>query len=249
MRKAVDFFIERPIWANAILVITLIFGLISIFSMSSSFFPELNPTRITVSVFYPGASPEEMEEGVTVKVEESLKGIAGIEETSSSSQENYATITITAYQDYDLDEVATEVKNAVDGISSWPAGAEKPIVIVQKTNGMAAMVAFVSISGDVDRFALKKAAEEVEDDLLKSGSISQVTISGYPELEFSIEVRENDLLRYNLSFDDVVSAVQNNNRDISAGSIKTESEELLIRSRGQKCGSGAIVKYHFADDF
>jgi len=233
MRKAIDFFIKRPIWANAILVITLLFGLISLFTMSSSFFPELNPTKITVSVFYPGASPEEMEEGVAVLVEESLKGIAGIEETSSSSQENNAQITITAYQNYDLDEVATEVKNAVDGISSWPAGAEKPIVVVQKTSGMAAMVAYMSLSGDADRFQLKKAAEEIEDDLLKSGVISQVKLSGYPDLEYSIEVRESDLLRYNLTFDDVATAISTNNKDISAGMIKTAKEELLIRSKGK----------------
>ncbi len=268
MRKVVDFFITRPIWANAILIVVLLFGLVAVLTMSSSFFPELDPTRITVSVFYPGASPEEMEEGVTVKVEESLKGIAGIEETSSSSQENYAVVTIKTYQNYDLDEVGTEVKNAIDGISSWPAGAEKPVVIVQKTNGMAAMVAFVSLSGDVDRFTLKEAAEDVEDDLLKSGKISQVNITGYPVTEFSIEVRESDLLRYNLTFDDVATAVRTNNQDISAGTIKTNTEELLIRSRARsteieklsdiiirstsegeilRVGDVANVKFQFAD--
>jgi multidrug efflux pump subunit AcrB len=233
MKKAIDFFIQRPIWANSILILSVMFGLIALFNMASSFFPELEPTRITVSVFYPGASPEEMEEGVTVKVEESLTGIAGIEETSSSSSENSAQITITTYQDANLDDVSVEVKNAVDGISSWPAGAEKPIVIVQKTNGMASSVAYVSLMGDVDRFALKAAAEEIEDDLLASGKISQVKINGYPETEFSIEVREADLLRYNLSFDDVANAVRQNNRDISAGVIKTLTEEMLIRSRAK----------------
>lgn len=268
MIKVVDFFIRRPIWANSIIILTALFGLIALFNMSSSFFPELEPTRITVSVFYPGASPEEMEEGITVKIEESLTGIAGIEETFSSSSENSAYINITTYQDADLDEVGTEVKNAVDGISSWPAGAEKPIVIVQKTNGMAANVAFVSLKGNVDRFELKKVAEEVEDDMLASGFISQVNVMGYPETEFSIEVREADLLRYNLSFDDVSQAVSQNNRDISAGMIKTSKEELLIRSKAKsievaelsnivlrstadgqklKVGDVADIKYQFQD--
>lgn len=268
MRKVVDFFIERPIWANAILMLTVIFGLISLINMSSSFFPELQPTRITVSVFYPGASPEEMEEGVTIKVEESLKGISGIEETYSTSSENTATIVITTYQDADLDEVGTEVKNAVDGISSWPAGAEKPVVIVQKTNGMASRVAFVAIYGDVDRFKLKEAAEDVEDDMLNSGKISQVNIMGYPETEFSVEIRESDLLRYNLTFDDVANAIRLNNRDVSAGMIKTPDEEMLIRSKAKsiqideisnitirttpegqrlRVGDVADIKYQFQD--
>ena len=93
MIKVIDFFIRKPIWANALIFLTVIFGLISLVAMASSFFPELEPTRITISVFYPGASPEEMEEGVTVKIEESLKGISGIEETESTSSENAATIT------------------------------------------------------------------------------------------------------------------------------------------------------------
>ncbi|MEQ8324894.1 MAG: efflux RND transporter permease subunit [Vicingaceae bacterium] len=240
MNKVIDFFIRQPIWANALIFLTIIFGAFSLFNMSSSFFPELEPTRITISVFYPGASPEEMEEGITVKIEESLKGIAGIEETYSTSSENTASVVIKTYQDEDLDEVTTEVKNAIDGISSFPDGAERPIVVAQKTNGMAANVAFVSISGDVDRFKLKAAAEAVEDDLLNSGKISQVKIIGYPVTEFSIEVREDELLRYNLTFDEVANAIRTNNRDISAGMIKTATEELIIRSKAKTIESDEL---------
>jgi len=241
MIKIVDFFIRKPIWANAIIFLTIIFGAFALMQTSSSFFPELDPTKITISVFYPGASPEEMEEGITVKVEESLKGIAGIEETNSSSSENSATITITVYQGENLEEITTEVKNAVDGISTFPVGAEKPIVISQKTHRLAANVAYVAVYGEVDRFKLKKVAEEIEDDLLSSGNISQVTVGGYPETEFSIEVREDDLLRYNLAFDDVVNAVRMNNRDISAGMIKTETEELIIRSKAKSIETEEIA--------
>lgn len=234
MKQVISFFIRRPIWANALIVLTALFGIISILSLNRSFFPELNPTNIFINVTYPGASPVEMEEGVTIKIEEALKGISGIEEIASSSQENYASITVTAYQDADLDEVATEVKNAVDGISNFPVGAEKPIVNKQKTTGMSARAAFISVSGNIDLFELKRIAEEIEDDFLKSGVISEVEVNGYPPLEFSIEVKEEALLRYNLTFDDIVAAVSNNNRDVSAGAIKTEEEELLIRSNAKR---------------
>jgi multidrug efflux pump subunit AcrB len=242
VKQVISFFIRKPIWANAIIVLTLIFGVVSMLNLNRAFFPELNPTNIFINVSYPGASPVEMEEGVTIKVEEALKGISGIEEISSSSQENYASVTVQAYQDADLDEVAIEVKNAVDGISNFPLGAEKPIVNKQKTSGMSASAAFISLSGEVDLFELKRIAEEVEDDFLRSGVISEVTLNGYPPLEFSIEVKEDALLRYQLTFDDIVLAVRNNNRDVSGGAIKTTEEELLIRSNAKQNDASKISR-------
>jgi len=81
---------------------------------------------------------------------------------------------------------------------------------------------------------LKKAAEQVEDDFLKSGIISQVRLSGFSDLEISIEVREQDLRRYNLTFAEVANAVQMNNRDVSGGSIKTLNEEIKIRANAKE---------------
>jgi multidrug efflux pump subunit AcrB len=134
MKKAIAFFIQHPLWANALIVLTVIFGLLSLFSMGSSFFPELTPNQIFVNVFYPGASPEEMEEGVTIKIEEAVKGINDIDEIQSVSSENSARITIIAYQGSDMENMLAEVKNAVDGINSFPVGAEKPIVFKQKSH-------------------------------------------------------------------------------------------------------------------
>lgn len=233
MKKLIVFFIQHPLWANALIVLTLIFGLLSMFSLGTSFFPELAPNRIFVTVFYPGASPVEMEEGITIKIEEALRGINEIDELQSNSIENMATITIIAYQGSDMDNLLSEVKNAVDGISSFPDGAEKPIVFKQKSNPMSETAAYMSISGDVDRFTLKKYAEEFEDNLLLSDNVSQVQISGLPDLEISIEVNEDELQRYNLRIDDLVGAVRANNRDISAGNIKSYDEELIIRARSK----------------
>ncbi len=233
MKKLIVFFIQHPLWANAIIVLTLIFGLLSMFSLGTSFFPELAPNRIFVTVFYPGASPVEMEEGITIKIEEALRGINEIDELESNSIENMSSITIVAYQGSDMDNLLSEVKNAVDGISSFPDGAEKPIVFKQKSNPMSETAAYMSISGDVDRFTLKKYAEEFEDNLLLSDDVSQVVISGLPDLEISIEVNEDELQRYNLRIEDLVNAVRANNRDISAGNIKSDDEELIIRARAK----------------
>jgi len=232
MRKTLELFLRNPIWANAIIAIVLIFGVISFFSLNKSFFPELESNRIYVTTFYPGASPLEMEEGITIKVEEALKGISDIDKVSSNSSENSAQITVEAYQGSDMDQLLSEVKNAVDGISSFPSGAEKPIVYKQKTNGMASRAAFLSIaSKDGNLFELKYATEEIERDLLNSGVISQVTINGYPDLEIAIEVKPEALERYQITSDQILASVRNNNIDISAGAIKSEKEEFLIRTR------------------
>ena len=123
MRSLISFFIKRPIWGNAFIAIILMFGLFSIFTMKRSFFPELDPNTIVVSVFYPGASPNEMEEGVTIKVEQAIKGLAEIEEINSTSNENSSTVTIKAYTDTDMDELLSDVENTINSINSFPQGS------------------------------------------------------------------------------------------------------------------------------
>lgn len=232
MRKVIEFFVKFPIWANTIILIGVFGGLGTYyFNLKKSFFPERDTRNIDVSVSYPGASPLEMEEGVTIKIEESLKGLEGIEEVTSSSSENLASISIRSRDGYDLDELTTEVKNAVDRINAFPVSAEKPVVVKQKSSSKAASMA---IRGSVSLLELKKAAEQVEDDFLKSGFISQVRLSGYSDLEISIEVREQDLRRYGITFAQVASAVRMNNRDISGGSIKTVDEEIRIRANSKE---------------
>ena len=205
--------------------------------MKKAFFPEREARNIFVTVRYPGASPKEMEEGITTRVEEAIRGIIGIKEVASVSSENVANVTITTTGEYDLDETLMEVKNAVDGISSFPVDAERPIVFKQRAVTRAVRMA---LSGDADLAALKKYADNIEYDLLTSGVISQVSISGYPPLEISIEVTEENLLRYQLTFDQISRAIARNNRDISAGMIKSREEEILIRSRARSVNPGVI---------
>ena len=231
MRSLVTFFVRYPIWANSIIIVIGIFGLLSYtLGLKKSFFPERTPQNITIAVIYPGASPEEVEEGVTIKIEEAIKGIVGIDEVTSTSSENSATISIKTLDDYDLEEVTTEVKNAVDRINSFPLNAEPPIVVKERSTSVAM---YMGVKGNVSLMDLKTTAERVEDDFLNSGLISQVRLAGFPELEISIDVPEETLRRYGITFDQVASAVRNNNRDISGGSIKTTAEEIKIRANSK----------------
>ncbi len=104
--------------------------------MPHSFFPELEPNRVYVTVSYPGASPEEIEEGITTKIEESLNGIQGVKEITSKSSENTVRVTVESIDGIDINTILQDVKNSVDGIYSFPQGAEKPIVFAQKSRGM-----------------------------------------------------------------------------------------------------------------
>jgi len=123
IKKLVTTFVKYPFYANLIIAILIMAGGFSLMNMKKSFFPARSTTDIVVSVVYPGASPKEMEEGVTMRVEEATRGIVGIKWINSTSSENFANVRITTTGDYDIDETLMEVKNAVDGITSFPIDA------------------------------------------------------------------------------------------------------------------------------
>jgi multidrug efflux pump subunit AcrB len=230
MKKIINLFIKYPFYANLIIAIVLIGGYFGISNMKLSFFPEISSRTIIVNVQYLGASPVEMEEGVTSLVEEAIHGIAGIKEVTSTSRENSARISIEITGIADIDEVLTEVKNAVDGIAGFPSGAERPSVYKVRNTSHAYRFA---ILGDVDILTLKKHAEQIEDELLQTGKISQIDIWNNPTIELAIEIKEEQLLRYNITFDEIAQAVAMNNRDLSGGELRNDSQEMLIRLRSR----------------
>lgn len=238
MRNLISTFVKYPFYANVIIVILLIAGFFSLNSMKKSFFPERSTTHIFVNVFYPGASPKEMEESITVRVEEALRGLVGIKEITSTSSENMSSVQIETTGKYDIDETLAEVKNAVDGISSFPADAEKPIVFKRRAVTQAG---YLGLSGDVDKITLKRLADKIENDFYASGVISQLSVNGLPPLEIAIEVSEENLRRYNLSISEISSAVRNNNQDVSGGMIRNKNEEILILSRYRNTDPDAIA--------
>ena len=177
MKKIIAHFIKYPIYSNAIILVTALVGIISLSLMPRSFFPELSPNKIYINVAYPGASPEEIEQGITTRVEESLNGIEGIEEITSSSSENISQITVKTYAGFNIDEILQEIKNSVDAIYSFPEGAEKPTIQKQKSRGMGGMgntVGFYALNGPDNLWSLKEKSDQIEKDLLSDDNISQL---------------------------------------------------------------------------
>jgi len=237
MRNIIKKFIQFPFYANMIIAVVLLAGLFSVGQMKKSFFPERTSRIINVSVYYPGASPVEMEEGVTSRIEESIRGIVGIREITSSSSENFANVTVETTGEYDIDETLMEVKNAVDGISSFPSASERPVVRKRRSSSN---VLILGISGDVGYLALKERANEIEEDLLSSGVISQVQFQEAPQPEISVEIKELERLKYNVSFDEISAAIRNNNNDVSGGQLKSDTENILIRLRSRSSNPDKI---------
>jgi len=183
-----------------------------------------------VSVVYPGASPEEVEEGVVLKIEEKLDGLEGVERVTSTSRENSGRVTVEVIEGKDIDKVLTDVKNAVDGIVAFPDGAETPLVYEQEFRSR---TMYIGLHGEADLYNLKYLAEKLRDELLASEAISQVTITYLPNLEFSIEVSESDMRRYQMTFNEISQAVSQFNINVSGGKFDTEDEEILIRTWGK----------------
>ncbi len=231
MTTIIGFFVRYKVWTNVLMFSTLVFGLLFLLNMKYSFFPETRPDFLNVQVAYPGASPEEVEEGVVLKIEEAIDGLEGIERVTSVSRENFGSVTVEVTSDGDMDDVLRDVKNAVDRINSFPLGSEKPVIFEQRFRSRALSIV---LFGETDLYNLKYYAERMRDQLLATPEISQVTIEGVPRLEFSLELSEDDLRRYGLTFREVASAVGAENINLSGGKIDTRDEEILIRANARE---------------
>jgi multidrug efflux pump subunit AcrB len=227
MRKFIRYFVRHEILVNLAIVLIAIFGLISLTNLTSSFFPEQGVQFIVVEAVLPGASPEEIEEGITLKVEDNLQGITGVDRITSTSSAGTATIEVELLEKANPGQVLEEVKNAVDRINSFPPNLERIVVFEREPVNFTARFA---LSGDVPLKALKEAAQRIEDDLRLKDNISKLQLSGYTEEEIEIAVSENLLRTYNLTFEDVARAVQGSNIDITAGKIRGEDTEVTIRA-------------------
>ncbi len=231
MRKIITYFIRYEVAVNVVILAFLIFGVIGILKLKSSFFPLLEAEIISINIAYPGAAPQEIEEGVVLKIEDNLKGLIGVERVTSVSRENGGSITVEIDADEDIDAMLSEVKNAVDRVPNFPTGMEP--LVVAKQERVRQTIDFAISGDDIQLDALKQIGRMVENDLRAMEGISQINVSGYPEEEIEIAVRENDLLAYNLTFTEVANAVAQANILTTGGNIKTDAEDYLIRANNR----------------
>ncbi len=234
-----SWFARNHVAANLLMLLIMVAGFMTLFRIKIEFFPEMSVDIITVTVPYLGASPGEVENGVALRVEEAVAAVDGIKRIRSTSFEGTCMVVIEVEEYADTKDVLDNVKAEVDRIITFPEETEKPIITEITTRHE---VLTIVLYGDASERTLKELAEEVRDELTAMDNISQATLAGVRNYEISIEVSEENLRRYGLSFDQVANAVKRSSLDMPGGSVKTRGGEILFRAKGQMYYGGEFEK-------
>jgi multidrug efflux pump subunit AcrB len=230
MRNAIEWFAKNSVASNLLMLLILGGGLLMIPKIRMEVFPEFSADMINVSVVYRGAAPQEVEEAVNVRIEEAVQGLEGIKRVRSTASENRGTVTVEALNGADVRKLLDDVKARVDAIDTFPEETEKPVIteVIPRQQ-----VINIAISGPANERTLKTIGEQVRDDISAIPGITQVELANARPYEISIEVSEDDLRRYGLTFDEVARAVRAHSLDLPGGSIRTLGGEILLRTKGQ----------------
>jgi multidrug efflux pump subunit AcrB len=243
----IAWFAANHVAANLLMLFIIVAGLISVFTIRKQTTPDFELNNIQVRVAYLGAAPQEVEEGVVVKVEEAIQDIKGIIRITGRASEGSGTVTAEVSSGTDIQEVLSEVKTRVDAISTFPVLTEKPVIFKQE---IPIHVVFVAIHGALDEFSRKAIAQEVRDEMMRLPAVSTVEFLGDRPYEISIEVSEHVLRQYGLSMGEISQAVRNSSVDMPGGTIKSVGGDILLRTEGQVYTGnefGSLILRTFAD--
>ncbi|MBW1750710.1 MAG: efflux RND transporter permease subunit, partial [Deltaproteobacteria bacterium] len=231
MKKILAAFAANTVFANIVLVMIFMGGALALGSMLRESFPQFSLDMISIQVSYPGADPEEVEEGIVLKIEEALETVEGVKQYTTTSTENVGSAIIEVLDGYDVTEVLDDVKSKVDSISTFPVDAEKPVVteLLIKDSVM-----LLALSGDLSEKQLKSFADLIREEVRLLPGISQVEVFGARDYEISIEVSEEQLRRYGITFDQVAKAIRKSSINLHGGTIRTRGEEIRVRTVGRK---------------
>jgi multidrug efflux pump subunit AcrB len=225
-RGPISWMAGRSVTANLLMLVLLIGGFVMAQNIQKDVFPDFELDLVTISLIYPGASPEEVERGSILAVEEAIQDIDGIKEITATAREGSGTVTVEIVEGENASEIGQEIKNAVDRISSFPEDVEDPRVTVPSRKRY---VVSLALYGDQPEAVLREMAETVRDRLLMDPAISQVELTGIRNYEISIEIPQNVLRAYGLTLDGVAGIVRRAAVDVPGGAIKTEGGDVLVR--------------------
>lgn len=227
----IAWFARNHVAANLLMISIVLAGTYSLFTqIPLEVFPNSDPDTVSVNVSLRGATPEDVEQGVTIRIEQAIEDLQGIKKISSRSSEGSANVSVEIEPGYNERDLLADIKTRVDAINTFPADAEKPVVsLAQRRHG----VIVVTLSSEHGEKETREYAEVIRDQLLQLPNVTQVELSGVRNFEIAIEVDQHKLRQYQLTLNSIAQAVGNSSSDISAGSIKTQGAEVLLRSKGQ----------------
>ncbi|MBN2641650.1 MAG: efflux RND transporter permease subunit [Victivallales bacterium] len=231
MRSMLKIFISNPVLSNVMMLLIVVAGILGASGMVRERFPNFTLDMVSVSVPYPGADPEEVEEGICIVIEEALDGLQGIKKITTTASEGSGSAQIELEESADLYQVLNDIKNRIDSINTFPVDAEKPSVSELKFRGD---VLAVIIWGDLPERQLKELARRIERDIAQLPEVTQTSVSGIRDYEITVELSEEQMRRYGLNFDQVKQIIRDNSYNFSAGQIQTRDEDYRIRALGRK---------------
>ncbi|MGF1694925.1 efflux RND transporter permease subunit [Vibrio lamellibrachiae] len=229
-RGIIAWFAHNPVAANLIMWLLIIGGLFSVFTLNKEVFPTIETNFVQVTVAYPGAAPQEIEEGINIKIEEAIKDIRGIKQLSSVAADSVGTVTVEVDSGYKPKDILDEIKLEVDSISTFPDSIENPNIFQIKPKNL---VMFVSIYGDLTDHEMKELAKQTRDEFTSLPAVSSADLIGALDYEIAIEVREQKLREFGLTFNEVAQAVQRSSFDLPGGSIRADDGNILLRTKAQ----------------
>ncbi|MDA0979010.1 MAG: efflux RND transporter permease subunit, partial [Proteobacteria bacterium] len=181
-----------------------------------------------MEVEWPGAAPQEVEEQIIFRIEEALSNVDNVKRVYSTARESVAYMEVYTYANVEIEEFLNEVKATVDSVNSLPRDIENPRVRRQIWRNEMIRVA---VHGDLDERTLTNLAQDLRDEVAALPFVSIVEMFGTRREEVAIELSEEDLRRYALSFSEVAAAIRNSSINLSSGRVRTETGDVLLRAR------------------
>ena len=229
MNAIIKAFAQNRVFANLAMITLIIAGILSATVMVREDMPEMDLDFITISVTYAGADPEEIEEGISRKIEDAIDGLEGIDEYTSTASEGSSNTVITVKDGYDPDRLLDLVRNEVDSISTFPDDADTPSIVRPSISKAVISLGLVS---DMDEARLKEWADTVKKEIQRLPGVSQANLSGTRAYEISVEISPDTLRKYDLTTTEVAAIIAENSLNQSGGTLKTSAEEIRLRTHG-----------------
>ena len=237
MKRVMAAFAGNTVFANIVLILILLAGGIAVLSMIRENFPEHSLDMISILVPYPGADPEEVEEGISQKIEEAIEGLEGIKQVTTQSTENVGSTIVEVKENYDVDDVLNRIRAKVNAISTFPVDAEKPVITELM---LKEPVMLLYLSGEMSERRIKAWSGKIKDEIKQLSEVSHVDILGARGYEIGIEVAEERLREYGLTLNMVKDAIRSSNLNLAGGTIRTRGEEIRVRTMGRKYTGEAL---------
>lgn len=237
MNRIVQWFVENPVASNLLMVLIFIGGFLGFFALDKEAFPSEESGVVQINAPYPGAGPKEVEEQVIIRIEEAVADLDGIKEITSVAQQGGGNVSVEATENYDIQKLLNDIKTRVDSITTFPEDTER-VQVTQQTARNEVMN--IAVYGDVDEAALKDTASVIRDELSLLPNITLAELNASRADEMSIEVSEDTLRHYNLTFQQVVNAIRGASLNLPAGTIKATTGNIQLQTRGQA---------YYAEDF